>query len=389
MNTVTEEAKKLYVSASCDVAVAGGGVAGIAAALASARHGAKTLLIEKNWLLGGLATSGLVTIYLPLCDGRGRQLSFGIAEELLRLSVSMGGEGSFADAWLGEGGDRTKERFEVRFNAQVFAILCEQLLLREGVDILYGTSVCSVLTENGAIKHLVTENKNGREALAVKSVVDCTGDADICRLSGEKTETYSRGNVLASWYYITDAGGYRLKMLGASESPDPASEEQKRPHYSALDARELSLLTVLSHKALLEDFTKDGGVRKDHALSTVATLPQVRMTRRLSGEVTMDVSDDHKRIADSVGMFGDWRKRGPAYELSFGTLHGGRIKNLAAAGRCISVTDGLWDVTRVIPVCAVSGQAAGTAAAMFGDLTLTDVPALQNALEKDGVKIHL
>ena len=66
---------------SYDVAVVGGGVAGIAAAIQSARSGKKTVLIEKTILLGGLATSGLVYIYLPLCDGNGHQATHGICEE--------------------------------------------------------------------------------------------------------------------------------------------------------------------------------------------------------------------------------------------------------------------------------------------------------------------
>ena len=78
------------VTASYDVAVCGGGIGGIAAALAAAREGKKVVLLEKQFLLGGLATAGLITIYLPLCDGRGRQVSFGLAEELLRLSITYG-----------------------------------------------------------------------------------------------------------------------------------------------------------------------------------------------------------------------------------------------------------------------------------------------------------
>ena len=70
-----------------DIAVCGGGFAGISAALAAARQGKRTLLLEKQFLLGGLGTAGLITIYLPLCDGFGHQVSFGIAEELLRLSI--------------------------------------------------------------------------------------------------------------------------------------------------------------------------------------------------------------------------------------------------------------------------------------------------------------
>ncbi len=88
------------VTAACDVLVCGGGVAGIAAALAAARQGADVILLERGYMLGGLGTAGLITIYLPLCDGCGRQVSYGIAEELLRLSISMGAEGDYPANWL-------------------------------------------------------------------------------------------------------------------------------------------------------------------------------------------------------------------------------------------------------------------------------------------------
>jgi NADPH-dependent 2,4-dienoyl-CoA reductase/sulfur reductase-like enzyme len=67
-----------------DVVVAGAGVAGVAAALAAARRGHSVALIEKQTIIGGLATSGLIFVYLPLCDGNGRQVTFGISEELLK-----------------------------------------------------------------------------------------------------------------------------------------------------------------------------------------------------------------------------------------------------------------------------------------------------------------
>ncbi len=72
-----------------DVVVAGAGVAGVAAALGRARAGLHTALVEKTVLLGGPATTGLVNIYLPLCDGYGHQAIFGIAEELLHLSLEV------------------------------------------------------------------------------------------------------------------------------------------------------------------------------------------------------------------------------------------------------------------------------------------------------------
>ena len=99
-----------------DVLVAGGGISGISAALAAARAGAKVLLIEKQCLLGGFATLGLITYYLPLCDGNGHQMCYGIAEELLRLSISEGGGHDIPIEWL-ENGTR-EERKNHRFNTQ-------------------------------------------------------------------------------------------------------------------------------------------------------------------------------------------------------------------------------------------------------------------------------
>ena len=154
-------------------------------------------------MLGGLATAGIVTIYLPLCDGEGRQVSFGIAEELLRLSIKDGAEGRYPKAWL-EGGtfeEKRAKRFEVQFNPQLFAINAERLLLDLGVKILYGAVAVAVPTKDGRITDVVIEGKSGREAISVlKSVVDATGDADIAHFAGAPTVNFGQGNVLAAWY---------------------------------------------------------------------------------------------------------------------------------------------------------------------------------------------
>ena len=183
--TVTEQAKQLEITDRCDVLVCGGGVAGISAALAAARGGAEVLLLEREWLLGGLATAGLVTVYLPLCDGYGKQVSFGIAEELLKLSIKHGAE-SGENPWLSGGSDeeKAKQRYVAQFNPNLFAFEAEKLLLESGVRLLYGTAVCGAVTDGGKITHIIIENKSGRSAIAAESVIDCTGDADICRRAG-------------------------------------------------------------------------------------------------------------------------------------------------------------------------------------------------------------
>lgn len=393
---ITEHERQTEVRYSYDTVVAGGGIAGISAALAAARNGAKVLLIEREYLLGGLATLGLVTIYLPLCDGLGHQVSFGIAEELLRLSVKHGYEERYSSAWM-EGGseeERRKKRFEVQYNPYIFAIEAETLLKEAGADILYGSYVCGTVTENGRITHVVTENKSGRSAVAVKNVIDATGDADVCKLSGENTVEFKQGNVPASWYYSTENGKFNLKMLGFSDIPDSQKTKEQLNaaknsfRFKGLDAEELTELTLLSHRTLLDDFLKGGDDSPEHALSSVATIPQIRMTRRIDGIYTQNDNEMHREYENSVGLFSDWRKPGPVYELPFTALYGKKIKNLITAGRCISVSDAMWDITRVIPVCAVSGQAAGTAAAAKQDFSDLDIPSLQNQLQKDGVKLH-
>ena len=222
------------ITASCDVLVAGGGIAGIAAALAARRAGADVLLLEREYVLGGLATAGLVTVYLPLDDGAGHQMSFGIAEELLRLSTvhaRENREGRNPAAWL-DGGTfeekRDGHRFEVQFNPALFAIECEKLLLNEGVRILYGTIVCDVHKSGDLIDSVIIENKSGRSAVRIRSVVDCTGDADICLYAGAPTETFRQGNVLAAWYYFLGSGQTenQLKMLGYADIPE--NEKKKR-----------------------------------------------------------------------------------------------------------------------------------------------------------------
>ena len=377
----------------CDVLVAGGGVAGISAALAAARQGARVILIEKQFMLGGLATAGLVTIYLPLCDGKGHQISFGIAEELLRLSIKYGYESRYPKAWLEEGTveEKSKGRFEVRYNAQLFAIAAEQLLQDAGVQILHGTSACKVELAENKVTAVIIENKSGRSAIKVGSVVDATGDADICTMAGEETVLFGPGNILAAWHYYDTGNGYDLCMLGFSEIPEEDRTEETKPlirrRFQGVDGQELSEMVQISHGKILEEVLNRREKNPTYMPVTIATIPQIRMTRRIVGCYTMCTSDERKKFVDSVGMFSNWKKRGPIYQLPFRALYGSKVKNLITAGRNISADDAMWDVTRVIPVCAVSGEAAGVAASMSDDFQTLDVAKLQDKLIMNGVKL--
>lgn len=378
-----------------DVAVCGGGFAGISAALAAAREGKKVILFEKQYMIGGLGTAGLITIYLPLCDGLGHQVSFGIAEELFRLSITYGAEDRYPENWLDNVGTKTEKdkRYEVQYNAQVFAILAEKLLLENGVDILYGSYVVDVSAEKGRITKLYVENKSGRTAYAVGSVVDATGDCDVAHFAGVPTAVFNQGNVLAAWYYYADTSGHHLQKLGASDVPDKErTGSEAKPlisrRFTGLDGREISEQVCLSHTATLENWLKIRESNKDAVISTIATIPQVRMTRKIVGEYELADTEVHTYFKDSIGMVSNWKKRGPVYEVPFRTLYNRQVKNLIVAGRCTCVDETLWDVMRVIPCCAVTGQAAGTAAAMTDDFSALDVSRLQEKLRNNGVVIH-
>jgi len=392
MEYIIENERKTEIVKECDVLVAGGGIGGIAAALSAARNGARVLLVEREYLLGGLATLGLITIYLPLCDGKGRQAVFGIGEELFRLSIKHGTEGPAPTAWLQNGTleERAKTRFLAQYNPHLFALEVERLLINERVELLYGSVICGAKTEGKKIKAVIIENKSGRSAIRAKSYVDCTGDADLCKLSGAKTELYKKKNILAEWYYYITRGELKLNMFGYSEIlPDDsdlaASVPMVEKRFSGIDGFELSEMVITAHEHMLMDVLKNRQNDETYTPVTMATIPEIRMSRRIAGKYVMDDKEMHKHFDSSIGLTGDWRKRGPVYEMPFETLYGDDIENLITAGRCISVADDMWDITRVIPPCAVTGQAAGAAAAMTDNFAATDIKELQGRLVNAGV----
>ncbi len=392
-STIFEPARDIPVAGHFDVIVAGGGFAGISAALSAKRAGAqRVLLIEREYTLGGLATLGLVTIYLPLCDGTGRQVSFGIAEELLKLSISHGAEEELLPAcWQRDATreERAKQRYRCQYNPAVFSSLVDQLLLDEGVTLLFGSTVCAAAMEDGSIHALITENKNGRQAYTADSFIDATGDADICRMTGEATVDFKQGNVMAAWCYATKNGVLSLRPLGFSDKPDSEKPGGKTPdtdtreRFTGRDAAELSRLMVLSRKWAVDDFLKEGDLSPDHSIVTLPTIPQIRMTRRLKGETEMSLSMDGQYVSDSVGLISNWKRVGPVYEVPFGSLCA-KLRNLYAAGRCMASEEDMWDVTRVIPCCAVTGEAAGIAAAVGRNLE-----KVQSVLRERGIPLHI
>ena len=289
------------------MAVVGGGVAGVAASVAAARNGVTVCLIEKACAVGGLATLGLVTVYLPLCDGKGRQVMGGLAEELLKLSVRKGfpnavrEEARFLpECWRrgGKRADRTKHRYLAEFNPTSFALELEALLARSGVALMYDTRFCSVVRSGRRVKALILENKDGRVAVTCKAVVDASGDADICHAAGEPTRSLDT-NVRCGWHYFHD--GKSLKLDKFTDHFDRAGLKAKGSGrgYSGDVADDVTALLVDSRRETVRRLRKidresDGGI----APVGVPTLPPFRMTRRLRGAVDLGEADERRWFDD-------------------------------------------------------------------------------------------
>lgn len=344
-----------------DVVVCGGGIAGVSAALAASKNKAKVLLIEREYALGGLATLGLIAVYLPLCDGDGVKMSSGIAEELLKLSLKYG-PGEIPKAWKEEGSieDKKQNRYEVEFNPASFIISMEEKLLSNGVKILYGCHISGAHCENNEIKYITIETKTGQQKIYGKTFIDTTGDADICYFSGEKTIT-DETNRRTGWYYSYDGNKLNLNPL-----TDPLFNEIPKGSrlYSGTNMDDVSQICIDGRKMILEDVLRKKKTNYKIYPLLIPAFHGLRMTRRFKGNFEFSADNHEKQyFDDAIGMIGNYRKRGPRYSLPLRIITGEKNQNLYIAGRCVSTDKSGWDVTRVIPSCAVTGEAAGTIAA--------------------------
>lgn len=379
-----------------DVIVAGGGIAGVAAALAASARGSKTALIEKTVYPGGLATTGLVYIYLPLCDGYGTQVTFGLTEKLLIASLKYG-PGDIPENWSKENNAIEEKRYEVVFNPASFILAMDELLEESGVDVWYDTTVTRTFTENNIITGIEVFNKSGFGRLHAKVLIDATGDADLAHYAGLQCPT--RDNALAAWTleHIAGETGHRDLAENVKMRIVGCSNDKRTGEFLGIDGAKVSNFICKGRKKyrelLTESYESGRNNRKDRFPLFLPAMAQFRMSRRIDGEFTLNDGMEWTSFEDSVGMVADWRKSGYVWEIPYRSLLPRGLDNLLAVGRCMASEGDAWDVTRVIPTAAMTGEAAGVAAAMTVEKRTTthqlSVTELQQQLSsKCGFPLH-
>ena len=180
-------AEEIEYCGKWDVVVCGGGVAGAAAAITCARAGKKTLIIEKTVTFGGLATNGLVNFFVPMCNGRGKQIVFGMADEMLKAAWRCSWT-SADESWLKDLPEK-KGRLACRFSPALFALTLADMVRKSGAEIYLDTVIDGAKTENGHIDGIIISSKSGRQYVAADYFVDATGDADLLYRAGVPTVT--------------------------------------------------------------------------------------------------------------------------------------------------------------------------------------------------------
>lgn len=387
---------EISLKGNYDIVVCGGGLAGVAAALQAARVGKKVMIIEKGQKLGGLATLGLINFFVPMCNGRGRQIIFGMAEEFLRLSIEKGYD-TIPENWQDE---NSSARYCTKYSAEIFALELTKLLTDAGVTLMFDSIVTDAVYNDGICEGVIIENKSGKGYYTAKMFVEATGDCDLLRRIG--IPTLKRGNYhtylgqkisLSSCkkavdednikHAIIGVNGGKISLYGTNQPADIAL-------YDGTDADEVNRYLITNQLEMLKNIENDD--RNSREIVTLPGMAQFRTTACLDANYVLKGEDAYRHFDDSVAAINDFDRNDYLYEVPYGTLVRDDVKNIISVGRCAAGEGWGWDVLRVIPPAILTGQAAGFATAMAIDdnknIADINIQKLQKLLSDANVLIH-
>lgn len=421
-----------------DLVVAGSGSSGSVAAIAAARHGIKTLLIERYGFLGGISTAVLDTFYGFYTPGhRSTKVVSGISEDVVSALREFGCCFERPNTYGAGTG--------IAYNSEYLKVVWERLVLEAGSKILLHSWLQDVDRTDGRVNAIVVATKRGLLRIEASFFIDATGDGDLsyfagapCELAGEKepaqmlTTTFKVANVDVELRNTMSKKEFHSRLASAGESgrfnlPRREGSDHATPIHgvvatnltrvqsfvqrdgqtcNASDPELLSAAEIEGRKQALEylRFLKaeiPGYAQAE--LVSFGTQIGVRETRRVQGEYRLTRDDvlTARQFDDQIGLCGapiedhhagqdtHWHylPAGECVGIPFRCLIPLQLENVLVVGRCFSATHDAHASVRSMAQCMAMGQAAGTAAAMAiakgGSVRELDVTALQHVLLSD------
>ena len=395
--TVVQPQRTVPVYRKCDVLVVGGGIAGWAAALAAARAGSKTILLERDESLGGLWSNGGVLILLStgyLQDGKYFQTTRGFTDELEKRMLAMG-------PYAFTKREADNRLWHPTADPEALKIALEQMLTEAGCEILYRAQDVDVVQDGNAVRGAVIETKGGRLAILAREVVDATGDGDVLFQAGESFQEYQHG--LGFTYRIAGFSRADAKTLAAGRKKglwyggiEPSPDVRWYGCFGEVtNPFDVAGFSKLAMKYRAEAFKSAADLRsvpgfESAHLVWTATQLGARGARTLDGMKSIDRAwaQLDKDEGDTVAWMGADGRSPRGSRVPYGCLVPKTVDNLLVAGRCASGADDMIDLFRLIAPCLVTGQAAGAAAALAAQKNLTPravpVKEIQKLLLKQG-----
>jgi len=390
---VIQPARELPIFHTADVVVVGGGAAGFGAAVAASRAGAKVALIERYGSLGGLFTNGMVLIIIGTGvkeNGEFKLVTRGVCEEFMRRLEAMG-DGAITKLEPNIG--------QPTADPEAAKVLMDDMVQEAKVDVFFHAWGVDVIQSGQSVQGVVFESKQGRQAVLAKVVVDASGDGDVFFQAGESYTQISHALGFVHRLGNTDRidkskapKDTRLNIGGREPLKSVRWVNSLGSKGNGLDIRDMTQAEMMHRKSAwnyTQRIRKTPGYEEVYLAQTTSQLG-VRATRLLNGVVRIDKKGAVERTTypDTVAVSGHDGLRLPEFQIPYGSLLPKSVDNVIVAGRCISCAPDLIDRVRLIPVCVVTGQAAGVAAALAakGGVRPRDLPAadIQKVLREQG-----
>ena len=415
ISSIKEPARETPVFRETDVLVVGGGPAGIGAAIAAARAGARTALLERYGHLGGLATGGMVICIMPMSDGGPELQITGICQEIVQRLDAEGGAVHPTITHIGSGNQELlnqwrsypfgvvddRVRFSVQFDPEKLKCVLNDMIEESGVELLLHSLACQAIVESNSVNGIIFESKSGRQAIKARVVIDCTGDGDILASAGAEYDDaldpalrssklaliFRLGNIDVPAYMnyktsyperhahamkeLEQMGGYTMALRAWRD--DVVWVNNFIADRNALDVGDLTRVEIEARKAMLLTirFFKDNipGFKNAWLMDTASQIG-VRCSRRLKGNYVVTSEDVRSGIIyeDTIAVcptfLPEHSPRARHMHIPYRSLVPKDVDSLIVAGRCFSSDSVANDLLSPIQFCVAMGQAAGAAAAL-------------------------